>query len=275
MGALALAYESDDKYSEICEYLDKHGEFWIKNDIWMAEDKAFAENRIPIHEKAKKWTIADFGTFRQEQIKNEMKYFVLKRLIDHEITAYGFSANYLRAMRNLGMAMSFSPVTSIADVKPDVQVVETPKKEVKKEEKRDSYTISADNILYYMMNGEEYIRNYEARLGYFDDELRRTIANEILYYEKQEKKINVADFITYVSTKDDIREEVMKIVNSCSVDELTMEAMDEYIDVLNKVLTTREIKRLKDAMKKELDEDKKTKIAMQIAELKRGSVDNG
>ena len=33
MGALALAYESDDKYSEICEYLDKHGEFWIKNDI--------------------------------------------------------------------------------------------------------------------------------------------------------------------------------------------------------------------------------------------------
>lgn len=119
MGALALAYESDDKYSEICEYLDKHGEFWIKNDIWMAEDKAFAENRIPIHEKAKKWTIADFGTFRQEQIKNEMKYFVLKRLIDHEITAYGFSANYLRAMRNLGMAMSFSPVTSIADVKPD------------------------------------------------------------------------------------------------------------------------------------------------------------
>ena len=184
-----------------------------------------------------------------------------------EITLNKLSEDY-------GLSMSVLK-EKLADVKPDVQVVETPKREVKKEEKRDSYTISADNILYYMMNGEEYIRNYEARLGYFDDELRRTIANEILYYEKQEKKINVADFITYVSTKDDIREEVMKIVNSCSVDELTMEAMDEYIDVLNKVLTTREIKRLKDAMKKELDEDKKTKIAMQIAELKRGSVDNG
>ena len=184
-----------------------------------------------------------------------------------EITLKKLSEDY-------GLSMSVLK-EKLADVKPDVQVVETPKREVKKEEKRDSYTISADNILYYMMNGEEYIRNYEARLGYFDDELRRTIANEILYYEKQEKKINVADFITYVSTKDDIREEVMKIVNSCSVDELTMEAMDEYIDVLNKVLTTREIKRLKDAMKKELDEDKKTKIAMQIAELKRGSVDNG
>ncbi len=163
----------------------------------------------------------------------------------------------------------------LADVKPNVQIVEAPKKEVKKEEKRDSYTISADNILYYMMNDGEFIKNYEARLGYFDDELRRSIANEIVLYDKKVKKINVADFITYVSTRDDIKEEVMRIVNSCSNDELTMEAMDEYIDVVNKVLTKRQIKELKEELKKELDTDKKVKILMQIAELKKGSVDNG
>ncbi len=163
----------------------------------------------------------------------------------------------------------------LADVKPNIQVEEIPKKEVKKTEKRDSHTISADNILYYMMNGEEFINNSEAKMVFFDDELRRAIANEILYYFKENKKINVADFITYVSDKDEIKEKVMMIVNSCSNDDLTMEAMDEYINVVNKVLTTREIKKLKEMQKKETDADKKVKIAMKIAELKKGSVDNG
>ena len=145
----------------------------------------------------------------------------------------------------------------------------------KKPTKRDSYTIGADNILYYMMNDGKYIKNYEAKLGFFPDEVRRAIANEIVYYFKEEKTINIADFITYVSSKPEIKDEVMRIVNDCNVDELTMDAMNEYIEAVNKVLTTREIKRLKDEMKKELDVDKKMKIAMQIAELKRGSVDNG
>ena len=51
--------------------------------------------------------------------------------------------------------------------------------------------------------------------------------------------------------------------------------MDEYIDVVNKLLVNREIKRLKQQMKNELDVDKKMKIAIRIADLKRGSVDNG
>ena len=34
MGALALAYESDPQYQDICEYLGAENGFWIKNDIW-------------------------------------------------------------------------------------------------------------------------------------------------------------------------------------------------------------------------------------------------
>lgn len=119
MGALALAYEPDDKYIELCEYLNKHGDFWAGNDIWFGEDEAFSENGIIIQDKIKKWTIADFTSFRQEQIKNEMKYFVLKQLKDNAVTAYGYSANYLRAMQNLGRSMSFSSYMSLADVNPD------------------------------------------------------------------------------------------------------------------------------------------------------------
>lgn len=119
MGALALAYDPDDKYSEICEYLNENGAFWIRNDVWTGRDTAFEENGISLTERARTRIIADFSTFRQEQIKNEMKYFVLKRLKDQEITAYGYGANYLRAMRNFGKAMSFSSVTSLAETEPD------------------------------------------------------------------------------------------------------------------------------------------------------------
>jgi uncharacterized pyridoxal phosphate-containing UPF0001 family protein len=45
--------------------------------------------------------------------------------------------------------------------------------------------------------------------------------------------------------------------------------MDDYILAVSKVMTKKEIERLKAAMKKELDENKKMKLVMQIAELKK------
>ena len=164
----------------------------------------------------------------------------------------------------------------LSDIKPEKKEEKPIEVQEKKPRKKDSYTIGADNILYFMMNDGKFIKEYEAKLGFFDDEVRRAIANEILYYYQKEKKINIADFITYASSKDEIKEEVMRIVNDCNIEyELTIEAMDEYIDVVNKVLTTREIKKLKEDIKKELDEAKKMKMLARMAELKRGSVDNG
>ena len=48
--------------------------------------------------------------------------------------------------------------------------------------------------------------------------------------------------------------------------------MDEYILAVSKVMIKNEIKRLKLLMKSELDVDKKMKLAMQIAELKKEDV---
>ena len=56
------------------------------------------------------------------------------------------------------------------------------------------------------------------------------------------------------------------------VDEVTMEAMDDYILAVSKVMTQNEIKRLKLLLKNELDVDKKMKIALQLVELKKEDV---
>ena len=139
-------------------------------------------------------------------------------------------------------------------------------------EKKDSYKLGAERILYFMMNDGDYIEEYQTKLGFFSEQLYREIANEIVYYYETNGEITVADFITYVSDKDSIRGKVMEIVNESVNDELNMETMDEYIAAVLKVANKNEIKRLKDLMKKELDQDKKMKLAMQIAELKKEDV---
>jgi molybdopterin-binding protein len=132
--------------------------------------------------------------------------------------------------------------------------------------------IGSEKVLFFMMNGIDYIKEYQNKLGFFSDPVYREIANEIVYYADENGEITVADFITYVNTKENIKDKVMEIVNDSINEEVTIEAMDEYINAVVKVMKKQEIQRLKLEMKKELDVDKKMKLAQQIAELKKEDV---
>ncbi|MBE6144993.1 MAG: DNA primase [Firmicutes bacterium] len=152
---------------------------------------------------------------------------------------------------------------TIVEVKKEVK--EEPKKEVVK---KDKYMKAAEKILYFMMNDEEFISEYQKKLGYFSEPEYREIANEIIYFCETNGAITVADFITYVTDKSEIKERVMNIVNDSINDEVTIEAMDDYISAVSKVMTQNEIKRLRLLMTKELDVDKKKKLMEQMVELK-------
>ncbi len=159
----------------------------------------------------------------------------------------------------------------MAEFKP-IEIKKSEPKQEKEVQRRDKYMIGSEKILYFMMNGYEFIKQYQTKLGYFSDPTYREIANEIVYFCDTNGTITVADFITYILQKGDIKDKVMEIVNDSANDEVTMEAMDEYILAVSKVMTKNEIQRLKMQMKNELDVDKKMKIAMQIAELKKEDV---
>lgn len=194
---------------------------------------------------------------------------VLKNLANNndsilrEVTLNKLSQEY-----GISLTVLKEKLTDLAPVEVK-RIVEEPKKEVIR---RDSYMIGSEKILYFMMNGEEYIDLYQRKLGFFSDPIYREIANEIVYFSNMNGTITVADFITYVTDKSEIKDKVMEIVNDSVNDEVTLEAMDDYIGAVSKVMTKNEIKRLKILMKNELDVDKKMKIAMQIAELKKEDV---
>lgn len=144
------------------------------------------------------------------------------------------------------------------------------KREIVKENiKKYAYIISCEKILYMMMNGIEYVKLYQKKLGFFSESIYRNIANEIVYYAEFNGEITVADFITYINDKVEIKDKVMMIVNESINDLVSIEAMDDYITAVTKIMTKNEIQKLKKAMKEELDLDKKMKIAMKIAELKK------
>ena len=137
MGALALVYDSDDKYMEICDYLSANHGYWIKNDVWLGSADAFVERGICVKDTIKACVIADFSTFSQERLKNEAKYFILKQLSEEVFTAYGCYGNYVRAIRNLGKAVKKHVGNSFIDIDPneivmdDMNVSDTEKKKFK------------------------------------------------------------------------------------------------------------------------------------------------
>ncbi len=115
MGVLELAYEPDSQYQDICEYLCCENGFWIKNDIWKGSDAAFQEAGIVVNEKAKNWIIADFSSFESQRLKNEAKYLILVRMKENSLSALSCSANYLRAIRNLGQSLKHKSVSSFRE----------------------------------------------------------------------------------------------------------------------------------------------------------------
>ena len=135
--------------------------------------------------------------------------------------------------------------------------------------KKDAYTMNAEKIIYYMLNGKEYIDEYQKVLGFFEDALDRNIANEIIYYYRENKMINPADFITYINDKEEIKEKVLKIVSDVDESVLSIESMDDYLKRLDKIMIKNEIKRLKEQIKEEKDENKKIELLNRIAEIKK------
>lgn len=144
------------------------------------------------------------------------------------------------------------------------------KKEEKK--KKNGYEKICEEILYYMMHDVSYIKLYQTKLGMFPSKEHRLIANEILYYYETNKTINLADFITYAETTN-VRPQIMDILSSVSTSELTEEAMLELLELAKKKIKEQEIEKLKVELSKELDENKKTALALKIVEIK-GSVEN-
>ncbi len=242
------------------EYIIKNGkEAFVKN---VETPLTFFDFKINYLKQNKNLdNIEDLTTYINDVLKNLASS---DDSILREVTLNKLSNEY-----NISMDVLKSKMEQL---KPIVTKKVEEKLPLKNKGRKYANTIAVEHILFYMLNDEKYINEYRNKLGFFREQIYREIANEILYYYDVNKKITVADFITYVTDKESIRDKVMDIVNNMLDEELTINAMDEYIDVVFKNDKKEEIKRLKEEIKKELDVDKKMKLVQKIAELKKEDV---
>lgn len=198
--------------------------------------------------------LADYIKAVIESLKNN-RDAILKEVTLQKL-ANDYNISYAVLKEQLGM-----------DEKEEKQIV----KELPLEKKKKSgYEKICEEILFYMMNGVNFIKLYQTKLGMFPSKEHRLVANEILYYYETNKTINLADFITYAETTN-VKDAIMDILNTVWIEDLEESAMLELLHLAKKKIKEQEIEKIKIELSKELDENKKMSLALKLVEIK-GSV---
>lgn len=91
----------DDKYNQMTEYLSSEGKYWIDNDQWYLEADSFRQAGINT-DKRKTGKLADFSGYQSEQLKNEMKYFLLYSMKNRLLSASSLYVSYTAAIQRMG-----------------------------------------------------------------------------------------------------------------------------------------------------------------------------
>ena len=112
MGTMPLAQyeEFDDKYSRMTEYLSSEGGYWKDNDRWYMDADSFMDAGIAVLNR-RHWLLADFGSYKTEQLKAEIKYFLLHSMKEGIIETLSVYQNYRQAISNIGKLLS--PIRSV------------------------------------------------------------------------------------------------------------------------------------------------------------------
>ncbi len=146
------------------------------------------------------------------------------------------------------------------------KIIQIEKKEVKVI--LDKYDKAERSLLYYMLRHKEVIKMYDNNKCYFPTDEFRFLACEIVHYYNKHKEMNLADFISYISDKDELLDAIKK-TNEVNIPETySTETITEYIELLNEHSIKTQIKKLTDEFKSTVDINRKTEIAKEISELK-------
>lgn len=189
---------------------------------------------------------------------------VLKTLVGKDAITIDITLNKLAEEYHLSYEM----------LKNELQNTNTEKKVFQREEtvlktsKLSRYDLSARYILYFMMNDAKYIETYKQKLGFFQEEIYRGIANEILYYYDMHKTIHLADFLSYVENSP-LKDIIYEIIGSIKEEEHGENSIVDYIYNMKEISYKEKIKSLKQEMKSASDVLKKEELANEILECNR------
>ena len=148
------------------------------------------------------------------------------------------------------------------DDKKEIKVVKINKKGLTVYEKAER------SLIYYMLKSEEVVKQVENNISYFPTMEIRFLSNEIICFYHKYGKIDVADFISFISSKEELLKVLYEILNMNLKDEYTNLEIEDYITVIKKYFKKSKISKLEKSLKEENDPLKQAEILSEIMAVK-------
>lgn len=234
------------------EYILKFGPEGFKTI--MSHPISFMEFKLDYLKQNRDMTkIADLSSYVNDVIEeiNKMDDLVLRDITVDKIS------------RELGIDKSIITSRLENNQKGEKKVIQL------KVKKLNKYDKASYKIIYYMLNSEDIINIYQNRGIVFNENIYRDLANEILYFYKNNGKISSADLISYLNEKKELVDIIVDVESMNYDEKYNIEEIEDCINLLKKYAIQKEIDRLNDNLKKELDISKKAEILNKILELKK------
>ena len=144
-------------------------------------------------------------------------------------------------------------------------------RDIKPKKTYNKYGMAENYLIYYMLKNEKVLNMVENRVGYFPDKNIRELSNEIIYYFHKYGIINVADFISYISDREEILRTLRDIIAMGIKEDFQIEEIDDYIFVINEYHKEVRVNNLNKKLKEEKDPLKQAEISMEIMKIRGGS----
>ena len=116
-------------------------------------------------------------------------------------------------------------------------------------------------------SGKTLVQSLKLTTSCIDSEL----SNEIIYYFHKYGIINVADFISYISDREEILRTLRDIIAMGIKEDFQIEEIEDYIFVINEYHKEERVNNLNKKLKEEKDPLKQAEISMEIMKIRGGS----
>ena len=136
------------------------------------------------------------------------------------------------------------------------QTIKEKKQAQKKATKKlDKYAKAERELMYYMIRYEEVLKMFERNRCFFPNQAFRYLSNELIYFYRKYDRLDIADFLTFINEKDELINALKEVDNLDIPEKYSVEAIQNYIDLLNDYGRELEIQILNNLVKNEVDED--------------------
>ena len=161
------------------------------------------------------------------------------------------------------LAKSFSEIKNNSSVKPF-------HRDIQKEKVKNKYEKAYEQIIYYMLTNNDIISTVKNENLLITESVDRMLLQEIIYYYEMYGSISIADFMTYLSDKEELLNRLNEIVSGRYSDNVDSETLNLLFKCIKENGVMKQIKYLEKKMGEELDPVKQAEIGNQIAALRRG-----